>query len=252
MKSGKPMSSAMLPLPSSASAAPRRRKSDLADLDARRQLVSAMQQLDSQGLNRGSTGNASVRAAAGGFWITPTGMMAADLSIEGLVWVDARNEAHGPWMPSSEWHFHCAIYQQRPDLQAVLHTHSVHATALACLRRALPPFHYMVAVAGGCDVPCTPYHLFGTEALSQSVALAFEDRQACLMANHGLVAAGRDMAQAQKVLQEIEALCGIYLQALAIGEPVRLSREEMAEVIERFKTYGQAARHKPAQPAAGL
>ncbi len=229
--------------------APRRRKSDLPDLEARRQLVQAMHQLDVRGMNRGSTGNASVRAAAGGFWVTPTGMAAAELTVERLVWVDAQNQAHGPWLPSSEWHFHRAIYRQRADLNAVLHTHSVHATALACLRRGLPAFHYMVAVAGGDDVPCTPYHLFGTEALSQAVAHAFTQRQACLMANHGLVAAGRDMAQALKVLQEVEALCGIYLQTLAVGEPVCLSRAQMAEVIERFKTYGQSALRDPQPPS---
>ncbi|MDE2565955.1 MAG: class II aldolase/adducin family protein, partial [Burkholderiales bacterium] len=107
-------------------------------------------------------------------------------------------------------------------------------------------FHYMVAVAGGSDVPCTPYHLFGTEALSQAVGAAFAHRNACLMANHGLVAAGADLAQALKVAIEIEALCGIYLQALAVGEPVLLSAAEMAQVQERFKTYGQARRADPA------
>lgn len=217
----------------------RRRRGDLADLPQRQALVATAQRLDALGMNRGSTGNASVRAAEGGFWITATGMAAAELSVDNLVWIDAEGHPHGDWQPSSEWHFHRAIYLRRPDLHAVLHTHSVHATALACLRRGLPAFHYMVAVAGGDSVPCTPYHLFGTEALSAAVATAFADRQACLMANHGLVAGGRDMAQAQKVLQEIEALCEIYLKALAVEEPVLLSRAEMAEVIERFKSYGQ-------------
>jgi L-fuculose-phosphate aldolase len=120
--------------------------------------------------------------------------------------------------------------------------HSPHATALACLRRGLPAFHYMVAVAGGDNVPCTPYHLFGTEALSQAVGAAFLDRQACLMANHGLVAAGATLAQALKVAIEIEALCGIYLQACTLGEPAVLSSEQMAEVTERFKRYGKSRR----------
>ena len=133
-----------------------------------------------------------------------------------------------------------AILARRPELNAVVHVHSPHATALACLRRPLPAFHYMVAVAGGSDVPCTPYHLFGTQALSDAVAQAFETRDACLMANHGLVAGGRSLAQALKVAVEIEALCGIYLQALSVGEPAVLDDAQMAEVIERFKTYGQA------------
>jgi L-fuculose-phosphate aldolase len=176
-------------------------------------------------------------------------MTAAELSLDTLVWVDDAGQAHGPWKPSSEWHFHRAIYRQRPDLCAVLHSHSVHATALATLRRRLPPFHYMVAVAGGDDVPCTRYHLFGTEALSDAVAQAFVQRKACLMANHGLVAGGAHMAEALKVLREIEALCEIYLKALAVAEPVCLSQEEMAAVIARFRHYGQpAAQAQPPRP----
>ncbi|MBL8331265.1 MAG: class II aldolase/adducin family protein [Rubrivivax sp.] len=225
--------------------APLRRRSDLPDLAAREQLISTALRLDALGMNRGSTGNASVRAAEGGFWVTPTGLSAADLTLERLVWIDAQGRAQGPLQPSSEWHFHQAIYRRREDLHAVLHTHSVNATALACLRRELPAFHYMVAIAGGDNVPCTPYRLFGTEALSEAVAEAFGGRQACLMANHGLVAGGRDMAQAMKVLVEIEALCGIYLQALAVEEPRCLSRAQMAEVIDKFKTYGQP---RPAEP----
>jgi len=118
----------------------------------------------------------------------------------------------------------------------------VHATALACLRRGLPAFHYMVAVAGGDSVPCVSYHLFGTEALSAAVAKAMQGRDACLLANHGLVAAGPTLARAMRVAQEVESLCETYLKALAVGEPVLLSSEQMIEVIERFRSYGQAAR----------
>ena len=211
------------------------------DAELRAQAVAAIRRLDTLGLNRGSTGNLSVRAAGGGFWITPTGTPPEDITPEHLVWLDEAGAVlQGDWVPSSEWPFHAAIYRGRPDLHAVVHMHSPHATALACLRLALPAFHYMVAVAGGDDVPCTPYHLFGTEALSQAVAAAFVDRQACLMANHGLVAAGASLAQAMKVAVEIEALCGIYLQARAVGEPARLSAAEMADVHARFKSYGQA------------
>jgi L-fuculose-phosphate aldolase len=120
--------------------------------------------------------------------------------------------------------------------------HSVHATAVACLRRDLPAFHYMVAIAGGDSVPCTPYHLFGTEALSQAVAAAFADRHACLMANHGLVAGGRDLPHALKVVCEVEALCEVYLKACAVGEPAVLCAHEMQAVAERFRHYGRARR----------
>lgn len=212
------------------------------DRTLREQLVATVRRLDALGLNRGSTGNVSARGSAGGgCWITPTGI-GAEVTADDLVWLGDDGRVRGVWQPSSEAPFHRAIYAARPDLQAVVHVHSTHATALACLRRGLPAFHYMVAVAGGRNVPCTPYHLFGTEALSQAVATAFADRHACLMANHGLVAGGTSLAHALKVTLEVESLAQTYLQALAVGEPAILSAEEMAAVIERFKTYGQTRR----------
>ena len=207
---------------------------------ARAAAVAAVQRMDALGLNRGSTGNLSLRAGEG-MLITPSGMGAEELRPQDLVWLGRDGNLRGDWQPSSEWHVHQAIYLARPDLHAVLHTHSTHAAALACLRRELPAFHYMVAVAGGSDVPCVPYHLFGTEALSQAVAAAMHGRDACLMANHGLVAAGPSLAKAMRVLQEIEALCEMYLKALAVGEPALLSAAEMAAVIEKFRRYGRAA-----------
>ena len=202
--------------------------------------VAAVRRLDALGMNRGSSGNLSLRRGEG-MLITPTGMGADDLRPEDMVWRGWDGRLEGAWQPSSEWHFHQAIYRARPELHAVVHTHSVHAAALACLRRELPAFHYMVAVAGGHDVPCVPYHVFGSEALSMAVAAAFADRDACLMANHGLVAAGASLAHAMKVAQEIESLCEVYLKALAVGEPVVLTRAQMDEVIEKFRGYGKAA-----------
>ncbi len=202
--------------------------------------VFAVRRLDSLGMNRGSTGNLSLRFGDG-MLITPTGMGADELGPQDLVWLGWDGTQRGTWQPSSEWHFHQAIYLARPGLNAVLHSHSTHAAALACLRRPLPAFHYMVAVAGGDSVPITPYHLFGTEALSQAVALAMKDRDACLMANHGLVAAGATLAKAMKVGQEIESLCEVYLKALAVGEPAVLSADEMAQVLLRFQSYGKSA-----------
>jgi len=211
------------------------------DDTTRQAAVAAIRRLDALGMNRGSTGNLSLRSGAG-MWITPTGMGAAELRPQDLVWLGWDGTPRGDWQPSSEWHFHQAIYAARPDLQAIVHAHSVHATALACLRRPLPAFHYMVAVAGGDSVRCVPYHLFGTEALSLGVAQAMLDRDACLLANHGLVAAGTTLQRAMKVAQEIESLCETYLRALAVGEPVLLSADEMSAVIERFRRYGKAAR----------
>lgn len=203
--------------------------------------VAAVRRLDALGLNRGSTGNLSLRLGDG-MLITPTGMGADDLRAQDMVWLGHDDTLRGDWQPSSEWHFHRAIYLARPDLHAVVHAHSVNATALACLRRPLPAFHYMVAVAGADEVPCVPYHAFGTEALSRAVAQAFAGAAACLMANHGLVAGGATLAGAMKVALEIESLSEVYLKALAVGEPALLSAAQMAEVQRKFARYGKTAR----------
>ncbi len=211
----------------------------------REQAVQAIRKLDALGLNRGSTGNLSLRLARGGvdgMLITPTGMGADELQAPDMVWVGFDGAVQGDWLPSSEWHFHQAILQCRADLQAVVHTHSVHATALACLERELPPFHYMVAVAGTDTIPCVPYHTFGSQALSAAVAAALSDRNACLLAHHGLVAAGATLAQAMKIAIEIESLCEVYLKALAVAEPARLSAAQMAEVLDKFSSYGRSRR----------
>ena len=183
------------------------------DSAQREAALAALRRLDALGMNRGSTGNLSLRQGDG-MLITPTGMGADDLRAQDLVWLGWDGSQRGDWQPSSEWHFHRAIYAARPDLHAVVHCHSVHATALACLRRELPA----------------------------AVAQGLQHRDACLLANHGLVAAGPTLARAMKVAQEIESLCETYLLALAVGEPVLLSRAQMDEVIQRFRSYGQAAR----------
>lgn len=208
-----------------------------ADTARREAMLAALQRLDRLGLNRGSTGNLSLRASQG-MLITPTGM-GADIAPDDLVWLGFDGRREGRWAPSSEWHFHQALLQARPELNAVVHTHAPYATALACLRRELPAFHYMVAVAGGNSVRCAPYHLFGTPELSQAVVAAMEDRKACLLATHGLVSAAPTLAEAMKITIEVESLCQTYLAALAVGEPARLSAGEMAAVIERFRGYGQ-------------
>lgn len=205
---------------------------------AREEIVGALRDLDARGLNRGSSGNLSLRWGAGCL-ITPTGMEATQITPCDLVWLGLDGKPRGHLRPSSEWHLHAALYHKRPALNAIVHTHAPYATALACLRRDLPAFHYMVAVAGGDSVRCAPYHLFGTEALSAAVLQAMDDRLACLLATHGAVSAGATLRQALKVMQELESLCQSYLAALAAGEPVLLTAAEMAEVIEKFRGYGQ-------------
>jgi L-fuculose-phosphate aldolase len=217
----------------------------LDDISLREQAVQAMLRLDALAMNRGSTGNLSLRCTRqgrDGMLITPTGMSAQELRPPDLVWVGSDGDVQGPWQPSSEWHLHHAVYARRPDLRAVVHAHSVHATALACLERPLPAFHYMVAVAGGDSVPCAPYHTFGSVDLSEAVAAAMADRDACLLAHHGLVAAGATLGDAMRVALEVEALCEIYLKLLPVAEPSRLSAEQMAEVLAKFSRYGRARR----------
>jgi L-fuculose-phosphate aldolase len=208
--------------------------------ELREQMIAALRRLDERGLNRGSTGNLSQRQGEG-MLITPTGMGADDLLADDLVWLGFDGTLKGRWKPSSEWHFHRALYLARPELQAVVHTHATFATALSCLRRDLPAFHYMVAVAGGDSVRCAPYHLFGTEALSNAAVQAMHGRKACLLATHGLLSAGATLAEAMKITVEIESLCQTYLAALAAGPPVLLGADEMALVIDKFRGYGQGA-----------
>jgi L-fuculose-phosphate aldolase len=189
------------------------------------------------GLNQGTSGNVSARAAEG-FLITPSGRDMTTLPAAESVPVDMNGNAPAGMRPSSEWRFHRDIYAAFPEAQAVVHAHSPFAVALACLRRDIPPFHYMVALAGGADIRCSRYATFGTQALSEAVLAALDGRRACLMANHGLLAWGRSLRGALALAMEVEALCAQYLRASQLGAPVLLSAAEMAEVLEKFKDYG--------------
>jgi len=205
----------------------------------REALVRTMRGLEADGLNRAAAGNASARCGAH-FLITPTGVLPADLAAEAMVEMTLDGTPLASrYRPSSEWRFHAGLYAARPDAGAVVHVHSPHATALACCRREIPPFHYMVAVAGGATIPCAPYATFGTEALSRAVVGALAERNACLLANHGLVAIGPDLARARRLAVEVEELARQYLLALAAGGPVLLNDAEIADAIRQFKGYGQ-------------
>ena len=206
----------------------------------REQMIAACRQLEQTGLNRGTSGNVSCRHEDH-FLITPSGVPVAKLDAAGIVAMNFEGNVIGTGTPSSEWHFHLGLLKNRPELNAIVHTHSPHATALACLREDLPSFHYMIAIAGGDSIRCAPYALFGTEALSACTIAAMKDRKACLLANHGLIAAGRDLDEAMAVAIEIESLCGQYLIARQSGKPVLLSADEMQAVIERFRSYGRNA-----------
>lgn len=190
------------------------------------------------GLNRGTAGNVSVRAQ-GGFIVTPTGMDYLRAVPADMVFMDMQGEAKGKRKPSSEWRFHRDIYAARPEAGAIVHTHSPFATSLACLRMEIPAFHYMIARFGGDSVRCADYATFGTQALSDAMLRALQGRSACLMAQHGMTVFGRDLDQALAHAVELEALCEQYWRALQLGRPEILPAEEMAVVLDKFRTYGQ-------------
>lgn len=206
----------------------------------RKAVLATARALHRCGLAEGTSGNVSARSGEG-FFITPTGVPYESLGAEQIVECGAEGIVAQPQTrrPSSEWRIHRDIYRCRPEIGAVIHTHSPHATALACCRLGIPPFHYMVARAGSAGIPCAPYATFGTQLLSDRVLGALDGRRACLMANHGVIAVGADLDQALEVAREVEYLAKIYGLALQIGRPVLLSAEEMREVQSRFRTYGQ-------------
>lgn len=212
-------------------------KSTLCAPNLRVSLASLARESVHCGLNQGTSGNVSVRSREG-FLITPSGQNMAALTADDMVEMSLAGDVLGEGRPSSEWRFHRYIYATFPAAEAIVHAHSPFAVALACLRRDLPAFHYMVAMAGGIDIRCAAYATFGTQALSDAVLTALQDRRACLMANHGLLAWGRRLSGALALANEVEALCGQYLRACQVGEPVLLSEEEMQEVLDKFKNYG--------------
>lgn len=206
----------------------------------RTQIIAAANAMSLSGLSPGKSGNVSARHHAHRILITPTGVPYAQLKPGDIVCLDADgNVVAGDLLPSSEWRFHVAIYAARPEINAIVHTHSLNATALACARRDIPAFHYMVAVAGGSCIRCAPYATFGTEALAEYAVAALRRRRACLLANHGQIALGDSPAKALALAHEVETLAAQYVGALQIGPPELLGDAEMARVVEKFHSYGQ-------------
>jgi len=210
----------------------------MALVNARQSLISTARQMEALHLNHGATGNLSLRDGEG-FWITPSGVPTAEMTTEDMVWMRFDGAVRGRREPSSEWLMHRDILTAYPEHQAVLHAHAPNCTALACLERELPAFHYMIAVTGGDSVRCAPYHTFGSLALAQAAVSALQDRRACLLAHHGLITAADSLSSALSIAVEVESLCEIYFKALTVGEPPRLSAEQMAEALEKFKHYGE-------------
>ena len=208
---------------------------------ARQAVIAPARAMSTRGLTPGRSGNVSCRWD-GGMLITPSGMAYDGIEPDDVVAIAADGTAApGSRRPSSEWRFHLAVYLARPDIAAVVHTHSMHATVLACAHTAIPAFHYMVAVAGGRDFPLVPYATFGTEALSEHVVSGVRARNACLMANHGQIAVGVSLEAALELAADVEVLAEQYCKVLAIGATHILPDAEMDRVIKKFKSYGQKA-----------
>ena len=207
-------------------------------------IVDGARQLRPLALTTGTSGNLSqrwTRDGIAGMLITPSAVPYEAMTPEMIVWVPLEGTDGVQGRPSSEWRMHRDVYLARPEIEAVVHAHPPHATAIAVLpeiqRDGIPAFHYMVAVAGGDDIRCAPYATFGTQALSDHAVAALADRRACLLANHGILALGGDVAEALALAVEIETLAQMYAQARVLGVPVVLDAEEMARVRERFVDY---------------
>jgi len=203
-------------------------------------LLAVYLEMAARGLNVGASGNVSVRCGDG-FLVTPSGLAPERCTAADMVALTMASERvdAGSLAPSSEWRIHRDIYESTPEAGAVIHAHSPFATALACQRRDIPPFHYMIARFGGDSVRCAAYATFGTAALSANALAALAKRNACLLANHGMIACGRDPEHALAQAIELETLCEQYWRTCQIGPPVLLSADEMGEVLERFRTYGR-------------
>ncbi len=213
----------------------------MTEFAVRREIVAAARQLQERGLTQGTSGNISARFGDG-MLITPSAVPYAEMvpgdivamSFDGTV----RNSRRGH-RPSTEWLMHAYILTGAPDVGSIVHAHPPSATALSCLRRDIPAFHYMVAVAGGTVIKCSEYATFGTKELADAAILALGNRRACLLANHGIIACGDSVDAALSLAVEVEALAEHYTRALSVGEPALLDDAEMARVLKEFESYGR-------------
>ena len=207
-------------------------------MNVRQAIIDGCLSLDAKGINQGTSGNISVRDGDA-MLITPSGVAYDAMTPEMIVTVPLDGGPGDGLKPSTEWHFHQSIYKARADVQAVVHAHPAHATAVAMQRRAIPACHYMVAAFGGSDVPLAGYARYGTEALSNEVTKALANRDGCLMANHGATTVGDSLAKALWRMEELETLARQFLLSQIAGTPVLLSEAEIAETLEGFASYGK-------------
>lgn len=206
----------------------------------RQQLIHYAILMNQSGINQGTSGNLSVRFGSG-MLITPSAIAYEALIPDSITYMELDNPAgiwQGEFKPSTEWRFHRDLLNTRPDINAIIHTHSPYATAIAITRRPIPAIHYMIAAFGGDDIRCADYATFGTEALSQHVLSAMQNRLGCLMANHGMLVGGNDLAKTLWLAGELETLARQYYHSLQLGNPHILSEADINETIAKFKDYG--------------
>ncbi|WP_340119479.1 class II aldolase/adducin family protein [Pelagibius sp. 7325] len=222
----------------------------------RKAIIDACRTMNALGINQGTAGNVSARHGDT-LLITPSGVPYEALAPEDIVAMSLSGDygSHeGKLAPSSEWRFHLDIMLARPEVGAVVHTHSPYATALAICGVEIPAVHYMIAAAGGPTIRVAPYATYGTEALSRHALAALEGRSACLLANHGVIATGPSLQRALWLAGEVETLARQYHLAATFGKPRVLPDDEIAVVVEKFKRYGprqmEAAGAKDAQKTA--
>lgn len=206
----------------------------------RKEIVKYGRKLIETGLTRGTGGNLSIFNREKDLMaISPSGIDYFKIKLEDVVILDLNgNKVDGDKEPSSEYDMHRIFYKNRYDIDAIIHTHSTYATTIACLNWELPPVHYMIALAG-VNVRCAKYATYGSKELAENVFKAMEDRNAVLLANHGMLAGGKDLANVFNITEEIEYCAELYYRSKAIGEPVILSENEIIKMIDKFKTYGQ-------------
>ncbi|WP_430245347.1 class II aldolase/adducin family protein [Neorhizobium sp. DAR64861/K0K2] len=208
------------------------------ELSLRTEVIESCRAMNRLGINKGTSGNISVRHGDG-FLISPTGIPYDKLMPDHVVAMQWDASYKGDVLPSSEWRFHRDILMARPDLQAVVHTHSTYATSVSILEKDIPAIHYAIAGAGGPSIRCAPYEIFGSQELADRVVEALKGRRACLMAHHGVIAGHVSIARALALAVTVEELAHQYLLCLPFGEPPVLTDDQIAAVLEKFKTYGQ-------------
>ena len=216
------------------------------NLKEREEVIEYSIKLNTTNLSPLRSGNISVRGSEDGiegFFITPSGKKYESLKPEDIVFLSLTEEKDFlSWFnsgkkPSSEWRFHQDIYKNKWEAKAIVHAHSPHASAVSTHGKSIPPFHYMIALAGGEDIKCSEYATFGTHELSMNIIKALKDRKACLMSNPGQVAFGENLSKAFELAQEVENICQQYIIALKMGEPKILSFAEMIKILEKVKNY---------------